>query len=599
MASWTCSASTAYPVDADAEWSGLAAEASIFSAWGWPDNPEPAKAAKCFLAHDSSAPELKGSYKLPFAVVRSGKPVAIAAGIRAAASRLSSTDIPDDVKAKARSVIDAYEKKAGMGDDTKSAIPPKKKPRPVGDIEADGDNPSQDEPDDLGATDGSAYREELESRGYPVIYAARVALVRAPSLQPPDPEKLALDPDIFAQNPPFAFRAEISNDREDAYYTRMHPSSLKNYANDADDGVALQNSHRADELPLGHSYRGRFMKGESQPDQIARTHADFYVIPGLKLSDVSTDDLIKGIKSRVVRDMSVGFYGGMARCTICGNDVSDERACGHVPGLTYRIKRANGDEEEQKGAAWIHDARLAECSMVYDGATPGAAVIKAQRMAESGRLNPGQARFLETQFRVRLGTAARRYFPGFDPRRGTDTAITGDRRMGGLPREYDDRQGIPPAFDEGQGLPPGQEPSLADLIAQAGVESSGDLNTDLRSLLADYQRLKRAEAPPAEERARPPVTVSERELADARAYRAQITEEARAEGVRALGAEFEAEYELRRWAEMPVAAIAKERDRYAMIAQRLFPGGRHTVDKSPPPGANGAVPTIPDAAYAS
>jgi hypothetical protein len=547
-------------------------------------------------------------------MVRDGKPVAIAAGIRAAASRLESTQIPDDVKTKARAVIDAYEKKAGMGDNAtdsdRSEIPAKKKPKPLDELEAAGGNPAQDEPDDPAGTDGSAGRDETDSRVLPFSYAAHALVIRMPSLAPPDPEKLALDPDIFAQNPPFTFRGEISNDREDAYYTRMHPTSLRNYAHDSEDGVALQNSHRADELPFGHSYRGRFLKGETQPDQIARTHADFYVIPGMKLNDVENDHLINGIKSRTVRDLSVGFYGGSAHCTLCGRnllevDENGEPVCRHIPGLVYRVQRGKGEEDAERAAAWIHDAHLAEVSTVYDGATPGAAIIKAQRMAECGRLNWGQTRWIEANYRIKL-PGRERHFAGYDPRRGTDTQVQGDHRMSGpLPREYDDRQGIPPHTDPDQGLPAGQEPSLADLIAQAGIETTGDLNADLRAMIAGYSRLRAAvaAAPPAEpapagERARPPVTVSERELADARAYRARLVEEARIEAVRALGNEFDAAFHTQRWQELPLADLERERDHYALIAGRLFPGGRRTTDKAPPPGSNSAIPQTPDAAYA-
>jgi hypothetical protein len=54
-------------------WDGAAAGARIFSWAGWDDNPDPAKARKGFLLYDADAPELKGSYKLPFADVVDGE----------------------------------------------------------------------------------------------------------------------------------------------------------------------------------------------------------------------------------------------------------------------------------------------------------------------------------------------------------------------------------------------------------------------------------------------------------------------------------------------------------------------------------------------
>ena len=56
----------------------------------------------------------------------------------------------------------------------------------------------------------------------------------------------------------FIFPAEISNDSVDSYFTRMHESSLRNYAADALAGVSLQNSHRHNELPFGRSLYGLY-----------------------------------------------------------------------------------------------------------------------------------------------------------------------------------------------------------------------------------------------------------------------------------------------------------------------------------------------------
>jgi hypothetical protein len=490
----------------------------------------------------------------------------------------------------------------------RSGIPKKPKPRPVGDIVAAG-NDGQDEPDDLDAAEGDY------SRGTLAVYASRALLIRAPSLQPPDPEKVAFDPEIFAQNPPYTFRAEISSDRMDAYGTRMHPSSLKNYAEDADQGVALQNSHRSDELPMGHSYRGRYASPSTQPDQIAKTHADFYVVPGLKLNDVHSDDFIRGIRGGVIRDVSVGFYGGHYRCTICGErllGINDEGEfdCGHVPMLTYRVKLASGDEDDQQAATWVHDARLAEVSTVYDGATPGAGIIKAKQMAESGRLNPMQARFLETQYRIRL-FGSQRYFPGADPRRGTDTAIVGDHRMSDpLPVTHDPANGLPISTDPAHGSPaPGETTAnpLLELLTEAGLVPGDDPLAATRAMMADYVRLKAAAPPPAADPSPPPqeraVPVQERDLADARAYRQRTVEEAKREAVRALGNDFDADAYVARWNQLPVADVARERDQYAVIAGKLFPGGRRGLAdqerREDDPNRPRTVPPVPDSVYAS
>jgi len=105
---WTCGAARDLPLDDEGTWNGSAAEAAIFAHAGG-DGFDPDIARQGFLVYDSSLPKLRGSYKLPFADVIDGKLTARASGIRAAASRLPDTDIPDGVKTTARAVIDHYE----------------------------------------------------------------------------------------------------------------------------------------------------------------------------------------------------------------------------------------------------------------------------------------------------------------------------------------------------------------------------------------------------------------------------------------------------------------------------------------------------------
>lgn len=107
MARWTVGASRSLPIK-DATWDGAAAQKSMF---GDGDEIDQATAKKGHLVYDADAPELRGSYKLPFARVEEGTLTAITNGINACASRLPQTDIPDDVKEKAQAVIDAYKKK--------------------------------------------------------------------------------------------------------------------------------------------------------------------------------------------------------------------------------------------------------------------------------------------------------------------------------------------------------------------------------------------------------------------------------------------------------------------------------------------------------
>jgi hypothetical protein len=108
-ANWKCGCVRDLPISDSDAWDGAAAAGRLLDAAGvGGDSPKYAEAAKGFLAHDSASPDLRASYKLPFADLVGGKLTAMPGGLRAAASRLPQTDIPQNVMTEARGVLDAY-----------------------------------------------------------------------------------------------------------------------------------------------------------------------------------------------------------------------------------------------------------------------------------------------------------------------------------------------------------------------------------------------------------------------------------------------------------------------------------------------------------
>lgn len=106
---WRVGAARNLPIGADSTWNASAARSRIFAAAGFDDgDPDPQMARRAFLVYDDENPTLKGGYKLPFADIVGGRLRAMPAGLRAAASRLPQTDIPEGVMARARSVLDDY-----------------------------------------------------------------------------------------------------------------------------------------------------------------------------------------------------------------------------------------------------------------------------------------------------------------------------------------------------------------------------------------------------------------------------------------------------------------------------------------------------------
>ena len=109
---WVVGAAEDLPVDDTRAWDGAAATERMLAAAGFDGNsPDPAMAKRGFLAWDHHNPNLKGSYKLPFADMVGGVLTALRNGIDAAAARLPDSDLPQEVKDRARQVIDAYEAK--------------------------------------------------------------------------------------------------------------------------------------------------------------------------------------------------------------------------------------------------------------------------------------------------------------------------------------------------------------------------------------------------------------------------------------------------------------------------------------------------------
>lgn len=229
----------------------------------------------------------------------------------------------------------------------------------------------------------------------------------------------ALDPDSFDEegNEPFFWTARASNQNVDSYYTRMDESSLNNYARDATDpGVQFQNSHNGGSIFGGEVGFGRSLQGKVTGRAGAKeVLIDFYAIPGLQCGNMTSDQFIRGTRTGIYADVSIGFLPGQMICNICGNDWlkryewlfggdDEEETCRHWPGKEYEV----GDGKSKKKVRCILDVmngRLSEVSTVYDGATPGAgiaAVDMARMMSAEGKLSDVDRTFVENLYRVRI-----------------------------------------------------------------------------------------------------------------------------------------------------------------------------------------------------
>lgn len=184
----------------------------------------------------------------------------------------------------------------------------------------------------------------------------------------------------------YEFSAEISNDLLDSYYTTMDRSTLRNFRDDSKSGVAFLEGHDTRRINLGRTFDARLNKLEDRQ----RVIADIFTVRDINFSSnvsfASTNDFIRSIEQELVADVSVGFYGGRWECDICQKELFDfwawlggrdeeEMCLEHWPGYTYEV-----EGRSELATATIKDANLSEVSVVYDGATPEAQIIRKARM---------------------------------------------------------------------------------------------------------------------------------------------------------------------------------------------------------------------------
>ena len=370
-------------------------------------------------------------------------------------------------------------------------------------------------------------------------------------------QKHMMDPSMLDERTPFFWTAEISNDQVDSYYTRMLPSTLQNFANDASAGVSFLNSHRHNELPLGKSINGQLDITEGRQ----RVLADFYTIPGLNLNGIMTDDFISGVKSGIVKDTSVGFTSGQMWCDVCKMDYRSWD-CPHVAGMKYDIQGGG----QVTATVGVDNARLAEVSAVFDGATPDATILKATRMIEAGELKPDAVRMLEARYRMSFAT--KRSFPGVD--------LGGGKKLE-----------LEKIFNQ-----------LREVLA---LPADGDAVATVASLVAERDRLA-AESKTATTEAetlRAKVAELEPQAKDGAQYRTDLIAEALGEGVRAYGDKFAKETYEKLLRSVSLDVIKQMKSDWLTLGNERFKGGRATVDNSQAPGKpeEKAKRHVPESAY--
>lgn len=209
-----------------------------------------------------------------------------------------------------------------------------------------------------------------------------------------------------------AFQGQPSNTNIDSYGTWMNPeNTLPNYAGEAKAGRALLLNHDYySELPVGYSYDSLLQQDTAAPapalpqriltgptDPTTRLFVDYYMYRGLELGSRPNDQIILGIITRTLRDLSVGFLAGRITCNICQMNLMSWD-CPHIPLLAYDLD----DGTQVICLGRVDDGHLIETSIGFKGATPEAMITKARLVAAAGRLTSAEAAGIAT-LELRLG----------------------------------------------------------------------------------------------------------------------------------------------------------------------------------------------------
>lgn len=365
-------------------------------------------------------------------------------------------------------------------------------------------------------------------------------------------EQRAPDPSIFEERPPWFGRFVAATYALDSYFTRMDDqTTLKNYAADINEGRALLIGHNTQAQNLGMSLRGKYeahgYKTEESPAGIPWTWGDYYLLRGKEPQDSVIESFRAGTQDR----FSVGFSPGWWRCSIDRMDLFSWD-CPHIPGRYYDKNGKPTDDRETGtlATADVVDAHLRELSTVYSNATPGATLLKAQRMVESGAVREWkEIRFLESIYRHKM-PGTERVYPAAKPEEREATV------------EGDGKETSGEKAPENVTATQVQGVELGLVIDRAELAALGLPQDATASALIDAFKTHRANAE------------------QVTAYRGEAIKDAIHEGKRALGTHFNEERQTKMLGGLDIPDITAQRREWAEIAQGMFGNGRVTEEQA-------------------
>jgi len=170
-------------------------------------------------------------------------------------------------------------------------------------------------------------------------------------------------------------------------YIKLSKELLEVFMKNAKEGVSLLLDHSwcpdgffglggrpKPAIPYGRTFDANLSVSVVEGETVA-LNADHYMMRGIEIDGISTDNLIQSIEAGTLFDTSIGFNFNNAECSVCGKDYYSGD-CKHWAGRTYEVE---GDDGVTRNVLCYVTAKppggLWENSLVFDGAYPTAGVL--------------------------------------------------------------------------------------------------------------------------------------------------------------------------------------------------------------------------------
>lgn len=352
-------------------------------------------------------------------------------------------------------------------------------------------------------------------------------------------------------------------------------------------------------IPYGRTFDARLGNSNVEGETV-ELNADHYIVRGMSIDGVSTDDLITGIEAGTLFDSSIGFNYNVGICSVCGGNYFKGSECQHYTGKTYEVEIDGITKNvlcyikaQPPGALW-------ENSLVFDGAYPTAGVLSKGDVLEN------ESGIYEVITEFKDVDPAKQIIATYGQRTGLLTMIKksdhkkifamkgGEKPMNEKLKKMLETLGV--TFEEGKttfeelcnGLAekweplsvPGHEDNAPESLGVPMSEIKGKLGKDLSvdellKLAADGQSFANQKA-------------------EYDTYRQQTVDAALAMGVRAMGNDFPSETWTQTFSSMGKKAIEDITKTWEAQAKADIPAGRLT---NPEANSQKQSQSIPEEMY--